>query len=173
MTIFAAFAWPRRVLALTLASLLALPACLVVTDDDDDDGRACTEKGCADGFVLTLAHAGGWPAGAYRFEVVADGKTITCSASLPLPPCGQGPASACDAPELTLGLSGCALPAAEHGFSELYWTTTTPASVSVEVTRDGAPLAQTQLTPTYVTSQPNGPDCGPSCRNASASMAVP
>ena len=42
----------------------------------------------------------------------------------------------------------------------------TPASVAVSVHHDDALLGEGSYSPTYATSEPNGPDCEPTCKNA-------
>ncbi len=165
---------PRRALAL-LAALATLPACIVMpaNDDNGDDG-ACTLLGCNDGFLVDFTTpTGAWAPGDYRFDLVVDGKAVTCEAALPLPNCSQGTyVNPCDPPDLLLLESGCALPAEQHGFAGLAWSTT-PSRMRVTISRDGVALVDTNLAPTYAVSEPNGPGCGPVCRTASATLAVP
>jgi len=132
--------------------------------------QGCTEIGCANGLNISLQKtSGSWEPGMYSVEIDADGKKITCTTQIPLS--GSNPSS-CDDAAVLLGVSGSALPASEHGLSDLIFQST-PKQVSVTVSRDGAMLATKDLTPTYKKSQPNGPDCEPICNQASGSLAVP
>jgi hypothetical protein len=70
-----------------------------------------------------------------------------------------------------IGESGCALPASAHGFSDIRFTSS-PAKVTIRVERDGQVLAKESFTPAYRTSEPNGPGCGPVCKQASATLAL-
>jgi len=45
--------------------------------------------------------------------------------------------------------------------------------VTLTVSRDGAEVAKGAFTPTFAESEPNGAMCGPTCKNASVSLAVP
>jgi hypothetical protein len=132
--------------------------------------QGCTEIGCADGLTISLKKASGsWEPGMYSVEIDADGKKIACTTQIPLS--GASPSS-CDDAAVLLGTSGSALPASEHGLSDLIFHSA-PKQVSVTVSRDGAMLATKDFTPTYQKSQPNGPDCEPICNQASDSLPVP
>jgi hypothetical protein len=133
-------------------------------------GGECTAIGCVDGLSIALVAPGGWTPGSYVFTIVADGATQTCKGALPLPSCNT-PGLRCDNTLATIGESGCALPSAEHSFADLRFASG-PAKVKVHIERDGSTLADDALEPTYQTSQPNGPNCGPICRQASASISL-
>lgn len=134
--------------------------------------RGCSAVGCVDGLALSLSPSQGWAQGSYRFVIEADGKTETCVGALPLPACSQGRALKCTGPELArIGESGCALGAAEHGFSSIDLPTA-PKQVTIHIEREGNPIGGATLTPSYQTSQPNGPGCEPICRQANATIAV-
>jgi hypothetical protein len=45
-------------------------------------------------------------------------------------------------------------------------------TLAVSVERDGILVADTTFIPIYTTFQPNGPDCGPTCRFGSDSLYV-
>lgn len=135
-------------------------------------GRACTEIGCMDGLRVELTPGARWPAGRYGIEIEADGAKQSCEAVLPLKPCDAGPSVQCSGADLaTIGESGCALPPAEHGLSEISFSGA-PKQVHVRITRDGATVADQDITPTYRRVQPNGPGCEPICNQASAGIAL-
>jgi len=133
-------------------------------------GKECTAIGCVDGLTLRLAAQDGWKQGTYVFALDIDGVEQTCKGALPLPSCGQRGLS-CDNTLAQLGESGCALPASEHAFSDIQ-IRSAPARVKIRIERDGIKLADEVITPSYRTSQPNGPDCGPVCTQASAAVTL-
>lgn len=134
-------------------------------------GGACTSMGCEDGLHVALSPDSGWPAGAYRFVIVADGQTTVCEGALPLRACEQGASLKCDRPGVMIGESGCALPAAQHGFSSLQLAAG-PANVVATIERDGKELVRKSIAPAYRETHPNGPSCPPSCRQASDAIGV-
>jgi hypothetical protein len=152
--------------SLLLSLLWLIPGC------SGFGSQSCTEIGCVDGLQLELAPSEGWPAGHYIFSIEADGAMQTCTGDLPLPPCQNGSALSCQGASLaSIGESGCALAPSAHGFANIGFQSM-PMHVVVRIERDGMAIADRDLSPTYVTSQPNGPDCEPICHNASAQVAV-
>jgi hypothetical protein len=128
--------------------------------------------GCAEGLVVSFGPTAKWRPGTYVFSIYADGVEQTCKGVLPLPPCDSGRGLSCTANVATVSESGCALPASQHGFSDIYFRSG-PSKVTLRVERDGdAVLADETIVPTYRTSQPNGPNCGPVCRQASATVKL-
>lgn len=132
--------------------------------------RACTEIGCIDGLHVTLTPGERWPAGAYAFDIQTDGGSTSCRGSLPLPPCGT-PGLSCSGQAVQIGESGCALPAAAHGFSTLTFPST-PKRVHVRITRESEAIAERELQPVYQRVQPNGPGCEPVCTTAGETLRV-
>lgn len=133
--------------------------------------RVCTEIGCVDGLVISFGRGVEWAPGTYVFSIDADGVEQTCKGMLPLPPCASGGALTCTGNVATIGESGCALPASQHGFADIQLRSG-PSKVTLRIERDGVVLADETLVPTYRTSQPNGPNCDPICRQASATIAL-
>ena len=123
---------------------------------------------CSDG--LNVAFSVNQP-GTYSFNLVADGEATTCGATLPLPPCDQQ-AGGCSRQNVTLGLSGCALPSAEHSLEGITLTGVHPTSMEVFVSRDGEEIAHQTFTPTYATVAPNGEECGPVCSQATVDLTM-
>lgn len=72
--------------------------------------KMCTQMWCDEGLTLQF-EAARWPAGVYKMELEVDGAPVTCTASLPLPPCGEA-AFECSANdnEIAVITEGCALP---------------------------------------------------------------
>ena len=127
--------------------------------------------GCVDGLHIDLS-PDVWQAGSYRFVIVADGTQTVCEGSLPLRACEQGPSLSCKGKGVLIGESGCALPAAQHGFSDIHLQAG-PTNVTVTIERDGAEMVRKTFTPTYQDAMPNGPDCPPVCRQAGDRIALP
>jgi hypothetical protein len=132
--------------------------------------RACTEIGCIDGLHVTLTPADSWPAGAYTFEIRTDAGSTSCRGALPLPACGT-PGLTCTGQPVQVGESGCALPDAAHGFSSITFSSA-PKQVQLRITRDGQPVVERELQPTYRRVQPNGAGCEPVCTTASETVRV-
>jgi hypothetical protein len=124
----------------------------------------CTEIGCGSAFSVRFEKSGSWTSGHYRVDVSLDGRRVECAADVPLS-CELA-TPACDDPGVLLQLSGCALPPAMHAISGVDILTDTPAEVSVQLLDDSGSLASGTWHPTYLTSQPNGPQCTPECRTA-------
>ncbi len=131
--------------------------------------HACTGIGCVDGLFISFGRGIEWAHGTYVFSLNADGVEQTCKGMLPLPPCASGRALACVGDVAMISESGCALPASQHGFGDIQLRSG-PSKVTVRIERDGVVLADETLVPTYRTSQPNGPNCEPICRQASATI---
>jgi hypothetical protein len=147
-----------RVLCVSLLVLLA--GC-------ETQSKVCSLIGCVDGFSVAFQPAdGAWRPGRYLVQVTADGVTGACEVNLPLPACTTPGATCTGQRAWSLGESGCALPPAQHSLTGVAFSGTTPASVAITVSRDGRQLAAGSFSPAYVTSQPNGPGCEPTCRTA-------
>ena len=130
------------------------------------DGMDCTEIGCMDGFNGEFAPAFTTP-GAYVFTLNLEGSVSTCAGSLPL-----NDDFNCDG-ALGVTLSGSALPDSEHslpGFQILQFDFVT---LQLTVTRDGTEEASWTVTPEWEAFAPNGPECGPVCTSAGASLSWP
>jgi hypothetical protein len=147
-----------------------IKACPDVENFKRSGARACTEIGCVNGLHLRVSPDAGWRAGAYRFDLELDGRPVTCEGALPLKPCGER-SFTCDADGVALGESGCALPANAQGIAQIM-VPGYPLQLSVRVSLNGAELANASFTPSYVSSQPNGPGCEPVCCGASANFTV-
>lgn len=136
----------------------------------DPGDRPCTLLGCVQGYSLQLEPADGrWAPGHYAFEVTTPAGTTTCEGDLPLPPCDRQ-ALTCSGPPVAIGVSGCALPPDQHGFASIDLPEG-PAHLEVTIRRDGVQLAHTATDPAYRTVEPNGPGCGPTCRQASGRLS--
>jgi hypothetical protein len=152
--------------------------------------RSCTDMGCGNGLGATLRTVdGSWPDGTYELSIRADGVETACSfrlpERLPSPPgaltdidCGPGvrfeirPETQCE--------SGCDGNACwqrctpiEGKFVQQLSIDGTPSRLDVSLARDGQELVVRHVEPMYRDVFPNGPECGPGCRQASLELAVP
>lgn len=152
----------------SLARVWMLSVVLFSACGSDEAEDACTAIGCSNGFTLNF-NASSWAPGKYRIELVVDGVDGTCEATLPLTSTSK---STCTLPDVQLGLSGSALPAAEQGLVGLMWTSL-PKEVEIKMFLDDNALGQPwSFEPMYQTTQPNGATCGPTCTNASDTWAL-
>ena len=156
------------------ALLAALPTCAAKSPAaSDPGGKVCTEMGCINGLHLNLAKVTPWTAGNHTFVLELDGTVVSCTGALPLPACDKGAALRCDVEgKVQIGESGCALPPEQHGFSDIR-ISGEPVKVKLTIKREEEQLHSGELTPSYVTARPNGPDCEPECRGANAEVALP
>ena len=151
----------------------------------------CTEIGCVDSVSVQLTTAdGAWPDG--RYEVVMqldDGQTKRCQASMPadLPEhIGSASNLECD-PALSAQLStqsSCRAVTSGDAETETcvpmpgrfqleLWLQSTPQQLDLRILRDGQAVLEQTVSPQYEGSQPNGPDCEPTCRGAQLQMQIP
>ncbi|MCO4764494.1 MAG: hypothetical protein KC502_23495 [Myxococcales bacterium] len=152
-----------------LAVLLATAVCLTAgcsSDEGDGGGMSCTAMGCADSYGVDFGHTGAWPAGDYQVSVSLDGSDVVCSATLPFASCETSGACVGGSESVLLIRSGCALDKAQHKLGGIIITGAQPKEVKVSVTRGGKAIGDGSWTPTFVTSRPNGPNCGPVCNQA-------
>jgi hypothetical protein len=92
--------------------------------------------------------------------------------TLPFASC-QTSSTVCSGTDWNVIESGCALPADQQAIAGIVFSQSAPATVDVVVSRAGGQLAAGTFTPSYQTSQPNGPDCSPTCHGApNATMSV-
>lgn len=155
------------------------------------ESHSCTEIGCADAAgVIIRTESGEWPAGVYTLDVSFDSQVYVCSFTMPddLPEmAGQGAALDCDDPALYAyfsprvtctetsngnSVSQSCTPI-ENQFDLQVSMYGTPAELSVELKRDDSVLVEESHTLTYEEYFPNGPECGPACRQADVNIAIP
>jgi hypothetical protein len=151
--------------ALPLLAILAITGCGSSASGTADARIACTEIACAPTLKVHFARPA-WPAGAYRIEVTADGASDVCEVNVPL---ACNVASSCTGLgglDVSPEVSGCALDPGLHTILGLAFTYSVPASVTVRVVQDERELGKGSFSPSYVTAQPNGPDCPPVCHTA-------
>ncbi|MGE0171275.1 MAG: hypothetical protein AB7T49_00745 [Oligoflexales bacterium] len=150
--------------------ILAATQCSKTSKNDKkdiaDDTLACTEIGCTDGFQIALEPTASWQAGKYKFTMTHDGSTTTCEGELPLKPCGT-PSLTCTSDDFSIGESGCALPAANQGFSEIS-SINAYKSLEVQIAYEDAIVASKTFAFEYKEVFPNGPECPGQCMQAPA-----
>jgi hypothetical protein len=163
-----------KALSLIAAVLVSLAGCT----------KTCTEIGCGDQLHVGVANEdGSYTPGTHLLEVTADGVLLSCT--FPLPP-GTAAGGAIASPLCSPGLQLFAHPLAhcttsatattvsqtctpiEGTIQEQITVNGTPATVRLRQTVDGTVIFDRTITPTYKSSQPNGPGCEPICRQASA-----
>ena len=131
--------------------------------------KACTLIGCGPAFQVTYQVAGGqsaWSPGVYNVTVTADGSTTSCDVTLPLGDCQTSSLQCTGNPDWSFDYGGCALPPEQHRIYGVTFWAAMPANVEIVFSRDGVPLGEGTFTPTYRSSQPNGPECDPTCHGA-------
>ena len=150
-------------------ALLSLVACfeLPIDSDTGDALLFCTEIGCVDGLSLALDPplAG---EGSYTITVVDDlGQTGTCVLTIPF---GTATTDGCDNPEvLSATSSGTMLEPVAQEIPDLSMPYV-PVTATVTILKDGVEVVTASLSPVAIISQPNGPECLPTCETASESI---
>ena len=159
----------------SFAALAVLLGCAAPGCTARPEPKGCTLLPCYDRLAVVFEKTNAWPAGSYAFTFDADGSRATCTATLPLPACGAGPAVVCD-PEgvVSLGTSDCAMTPGLQSFDEAWFVAPpAPQRVGVTVTRDGQRFFESTLVPAYKKDQPNGEGCAPVCREGREVWKVP
>jgi hypothetical protein len=150
--------------------------------------KSCTLIGCFDQFSASVRRAdGSFPSGSHRVEVLADGTSLTCTFTFPAAdPSGGGYVYATCPSGLSVSVSP-ALTCTEvttattrsqqcdpipGQFVESITFIGTPGQIHVWQYVDDAGILDATAAPSYQSSQPNGPDCEPTCHQASASWTL-
>jgi hypothetical protein len=140
------------------AVVLAVVAVSGVACREEPGGHACTLIGCGDSLRVTLEPAVALP---YRAALSFPGGqkvTFQCTSAGVQDRAGDGIAYAsCDATTFQV----------QCGAAPGYCST---SPVGVEVTGADGGKRTGSLVPAYTSSQPNGPDCGPTCRSGVAAL---
>jgi len=149
----------------------------------------CHEVGCADGVTVNLRPSQGvLPSGSYAFDLAAGARTHACSFVVPddLPELGTltdvdcapplavqiGPEAMCSEQRRGNSIDEACRPVPEHFVLQAH-VEGTPPTLELRLTRDEAVLLEQVLTPSYETTRPNGPDCGPVCQEATLDVTLP
>jgi len=148
--------------------------------------RACTLVSCDDGANVTIkTRDGTWLPGKYTLTLSTDRTIVTCEASFPeglVGPNGTLGSLACDDaavvvtvfPETicqTIPNGTSCTPVPDH-FEIRTRLAGTPPSIDVAVERDDRELMHANQRLHYEEAAPNGRECGPICRGASAAFTL-
>jgi hypothetical protein len=142
-----------------------------------DLGQSCTIMGCMDQARLTFRPAGGaWTAGSYDLSVTVDGVERRCAFSVPeVLPAPRNGRSLCEPAlplyiqsEVTCTEQSCT-PIPDR-YSASLTLEGTPSVLAVVIERDGEVILDETPALEYRSLRPNGPDCDPLCRQASADL---
>lgn len=143
------------------------------------DSRVCTLIGCSDGFSANVRSAdGNFPSGVHRVEVLVDGASLTCTFVYPND--GTSSQKMCDADlsvtvwsettcSETMMVSYPCDPIPGK-FYESIALPGTPGQVHVWQYVDDTAVLDAAVAPSYQEFAPNGRECGPICRQATASL---
>lgn len=165
-----------------LFSALALAGCEVV------GGGVCTLVGCSDGVHGTVApESGVWEEGEYRLEVVPDGAKSTCQFAVPadLPKSGTITTLDCGSAATATLWARTECTTTQHGDAVSHTCDPlpdqyelqvdidgTPSKLAVRLTRGSDTVLDDSRTLSYEETSPNGPECGPTCRQAGFELSV-
>jgi hypothetical protein len=145
-----------------------------------DVGESCTEIGCMDGWSLTVREADG-SVPAHTVELDIDGAHIAC------PAVSLDARFATCADLVTIQLVDevvCEERTSSNGdrsqvctptgrFEQMVSVNATPTEVVVMLREGDTVTDERSFEPRYETTQPNGPDCGPTCHQASDQWDLP
>ena len=178
---------PRRCVALSTLITAALGFSVAGCNSSPfGSSMVCTTRGCLNQFTATVSVASSAvPAGTHTIDVTADGISLSCTFAFP-PENGATVGAQCP-----IGLTVDVQPATvctttytdaaktercdpvPGQFMELISVMGAPASVHVQQSVGGAVILDQSATPTYQSTQPNGPGCDPICQQAGADWAIP
>lgn len=166
----------RRGFSLLLLALFALKAFYSAAHaqvaEPEAAGRMCTEMWCDEGFELRFDTAQ-WQKGSYRIDMDVDGAVISCTAQLPLPPCGE-PAYSCNENNLDVMVTteGCALPASAHRLGGVRMKTV-PKHFDAKVIMPDGSLREASGAVDAQCGYPNGQECDHNmCCSAKAALSL-
>lgn len=168
---------------------LLLALCLMGLPGCSSAGHSCTAMGCGNDVTLTFVSTDDtWAEGQYHLTLVVDSATYVCTAEPPDAALDIRRVE-CDAPLGTMTLAWRSVTdCVEHRSANSVSQTCTsvpdkftleaalqgtPKQVQVKLTRNDAPLLDQSVSLTYETTQPNGPDCEPVCKQAAVKIDVP
>ncbi len=166
------------------------PWLLVLCSCDALEPESCTLIGCSDGLSLRAKTAsGGLTDGTYSIALRLDGTAIQCTldaSDLSTRSAQTYLTAECDDRTSSVTLSA-PTECTEHRSEEAVGQSCQPiagkwqldigvqgipASVQLEIARDGVTVLEQTLAPTYLDTRPNGPKCEPLCRQASEELTL-
>lgn len=169
-----------RVFLLLLVPLALLFAC----------SHDCTDAGCKNGASVSILTADGtWVDGNYSLEIDFDDEAYACTFTTPDDsPDESGawqkldcspsfdaflaPVVSCESHDIGMSSSQTCGPVQGQFYVQAK-TDGTPKALHVLLTRDDETLIDDARNLGYATVQPNGPDCDPTCQQASVQLVVP
>ena len=137
-------------------------------------GKVCTLIGCGYGLTASVHSADGrFPSGMHRIELMADGNTWTCTFAYPAALQMQPLCSGIRVEFLTETIcTETRCDPIPGQYVETITVAGTPGQVHVWQYVDDVPILDAAAAPSYEESWPNGPECGPACRQASLSRTL-
>jgi hypothetical protein len=150
-------------------------------------GEGCTDIGCGVGLQLTVHPPNNiWPTGGYAFEFRFASEQHNCTIAIPdsLPADSRStaelncepqldasfsPETKCSDPRTGETVRQACVPVPGHWILEVS-KEGTPATVAVRVERDGVLLLEAEESPKFEESRPNGPGCGPVCKQTTVEL---
>lgn len=151
--------------------------------------KSCATSGCIDQFSATVSVNGNTLAtGTHTITVTTDGKTDVCTFTFPLqtlpgggfasPQCTGNvqmivvPAKICTETQTATTRTLTCDPVADR-FQEIITVSGVPKAVHAQQSVGGNVILDQSVSPKYKTSQPNGPDCDPTCHQAAVMWTIP
>lgn len=136
---------------------------------EDDGGKwiQCTLADCADG--LTLDFPRELAPGVWTFEIEADEMHWTCTATVPVEDREEPGCTGFDVHPRIDRTHGATPPFLLEGI-DLAWA---PEQVAITAFHEREQILQQAWDPTYDLLQPNGEQCGPTCRVAHIEVPIP
>jgi hypothetical protein len=153
------------------------------------EDRVCTAVGCRDQVAATvIVDATVVPAGTHTLVVTADGVIGSCT--FPFPPAdpsvGVGTGEQCSSGLSLVVWLTTVCTTTQSGivtssqcepivgkFTETITINGTPSTLRIQQMVGGAVISDKTVSPSYVTNQPNGPCCEPTCHQAGVAWKVP
>ncbi|MCB9662913.1 MAG: hypothetical protein H6732_02285 [Alphaproteobacteria bacterium] len=139
-----------------VSALLCLPVLLAACPVES---QLCTLIGCLSTLELTL-DLPGWEDGDTVLTVDVERAVVRCTVS------ATGEAT-CDDDGLSVSFDG----EGDRRVLELQGHLV-EAAITVRAERDGVGVLDTTTTPDWTVSQPNGPDCSPTCVSAALTLGI-
>ena len=154
-----------------------------------DETRFCTAVGCRNQVAATVTvNATVVPAGTHTVVVTADGVIGSCT--FPFPPadptvgvgtgeqCSSGLSlvvwltTVCTTTQSGIVTSSQCEPIVGN-FTETITINGTPTTLRIQQLVGGTVISDKTVSPSYVTNQPNGPCCEPTCHQAGVAWKIP
>ncbi|HEV8548218.1 MAG TPA: hypothetical protein VGQ57_04300 [Polyangiaceae bacterium] len=169
-----------RVISLLFVALALFVAC----------SHECTTVGCKNGASVSILTVDGtWVDGAYSLEIDFDDDAYLCTFTTPddspdesgawqALDCSPSldaflaPVVACESHDIGMSSSQTCGPVAGQFYVQTK-AAGTPKALHVLLTRDDETVLDDSRTLGYASVQPNGPDCDPTCQQASVQLVVP